>query len=425
MTFKKFLNMYEAIDDSTLRQIGDSIEEIGPDVELYIVGGSVRDLIMSIDSKDIDFVVTKMPFERAEDALHAIYETLLPMVDGKVNKVGESFGIVTATINGEDFDFAIPRRKETKTGDGHADFDVDLDPTASIATDLARRDFTINAMAQDKTGAIYDPLGGQTDLLKGLIRAVGDPVKRFREDPLRMVRAIQFASRLTRKDGKPFTIEEKTLQAIVDNVHLVREHISGERVLGEFEKAWTKGSANINVFIDLLKETGIGEDLFGSDFDPKPITIQGSEEEKKIARFVGLFANGGEKGFLKIHPNLPTYYTDFLQLFRHIQQDEKEPWEYIRSHKDKIPLLAKIAQGLTNTFGEDPVKLARKMMQVPILPKELAVDGMELMKMGLKGREIGAAQKEVLSALWNGKITNKKEDIMRLLNKDSEDKVEK
>lgn len=414
MSFKSFVNLFEAIDNQTLRQISDAVKDIGPDVELFIVGGAVRDKLLGIDSKDIDFVVTQMPFADAEQALSAIHEALRPLVDS-VNQVGESFGIVTAKINGEDFDFAIPRRKETKTGEGHADFEVDLDPQASIETDLSRRDFTINAMAQSVDGEMVDPLGGQQDLEQGLIRAVGDATARFREDPLRMVRAIQFASRLSTKDGKPFEVEPKTLDAIVDNAELIRNHITGERILGEFEKAWTKGRANIDTFIELLQKTGVGKDLFGDEFDPQPVTVSGSTDDQKVARFVGMFAKGGEKGFLKLHPNLPKPYLDHLQLLRNIVDDEKEPWEYIGSHKLKIPLVAKIAHALTDVFGAEPVKLARKMQEIPILPKELAIGGMELMDLGLRGKEIGLAQRDILSALWNGKIKNNKEDIERLL----------
>lgn len=410
--------MYEAINQSTLRQINEVITQIGPDVELFVVGGAVRDSLLGIDSKDIDFVVTKMPYENSDHALDAIYKALSTFVN-KVNKVGESFGIVTATIEGEDFDFAIPRRKETKIGDGHSDFDVDLDPQASIETDLSRRDFTINAMAKRvDNGSIVDPLGGLKDLQNGVIRCVGDADSRFNEDPLRMVRAIQFASRLSTKDKKPFEIESKTLESISKNVDKVKKHISGERILAEFEKAWTKGRSNVTTFIELLNNTGLGKDLFGVDFDPKPITLNVEPEELKIARFVGLFAKGGEQEFLKIHEGLPKYYIDHLNLFRNITESEKEPWQYIGQHKNKIPLIIKIAQALRNTFGNESMQTARKIMQVPVLPKELVVDGLKLMKMGFIGKEIGQAQQKILSALWNGKIKNTKEDIENLLDTD-------
>ena len=421
MSFKSFLNLFESIDNSTLQLIDKAITAIGPTVELFIVGGAVRDKLLGIQSKDIDFVVTKMPFDNDEQALQAIYDALHPLVAGKVNKVGESFGIVTATINGEDFDFAIPRRKENKTGDGHSDFDIELDPTASVHTDLSRRDFTINAMAQSINGTLVDPFNGQSDLKKGIIRTVGDAQSRFAEDPLRMMRALQFASRLSTTDGDGFTIDDKTLAAIKEHGHMIGKHISGERILAEFEKAWTKGRANILTFIELLDETGIGKDLFGSDFDPRPVSITGTDKDQKIARFVGMFAEGGDKEFLKIHPNLSTYYMDHLELFKNILADEKEPWEYVRSHKDKIPLVAKIAEGLKVFYGENPATLARKMMQIPILPKELAVNGMDLMKHGFKGSEIGAIQRKLLSALWSGKINNTKENIIDLIEKEKED----
>lgn len=417
MSFKSFVNIFESVPNSTLQKIESLIKEIGPDVELFVVGGAVRDKLLGVQSKDIDFVVTKMPYAKAEDAIKSIHKALQPLADS-VNMVGASFGIVTATIDGEDFDFAIPRSKETKTGDGHSDFTVDLDPQASIETDLARRDFTINAMAQSINGDIVDPLGGRKDIQEGLIRAVGNADARFKEDPLRMVRAIQFASRLSTVDGKPFRVEDDTLKAIAKNASSIKGNISGERILAEFEKAWTKGRANIDTFLDLLKDTGIGKDLFGSEFNPKPVTISGTSEDQKIARFVGMFSNGGEQKFLALHKGLPTEYTDHLNVFRNIIKGDKEPWQFIGSHKNKIPLLTKIAQALKSVYGEEPISMSRKMMQVPILPKDLAIDGMELMNFGFKGKEIGEAQRKALSALWHGKIHNKKEDIVRLLGKE-------
>ena len=85
---------------------------------------------------------------------------------GKVNQVGKAFGVVTGMIDGEEFDFAIPRTAEEKTGEKHTDFDVTTDPNAPIEADLGRRDFTINALAKASAGNIIDMFGGQEDLRK-------------------------------------------------------------------------------------------------------------------------------------------------------------------------------------------------------------------------------------------------------------------
>ena len=137
-------------------------------------------------SKDVDFLIRGLTLKNIADALAPL---------GKVSEVGQAFGVVTATIDGEEFDFAIPRTSETKTGDKHTDFEVVTDPSASVESDLGRRDFTINAIAKDSGGRIIDLFGGLEDLQNKVIRAVGDPDSRFKEDPLRMLRAIQFAAR--------------------------------------------------------------------------------------------------------------------------------------------------------------------------------------------------------------------------------------
>lgn len=431
MTFKTFVNLFEALDQDLHNRINEAITSIGPDVELYIVGGAVRDKLLGIDSKDIDFVVTKLPYNKGSgfdgdgyDALDAIKDALDPMVrqsGGSVSRVGESFGIVTATIEGEDFDFAIPRMKETKTGEGHADFEVELDPSASITDDLSRRDFTFNAIAQSMDGSLVDPFGGAQDIKNGLIRAVGNPEARFKEDPLRMLRAFQFASRLSTSDGKPFTIEENTLNAISKLGGLIKKSISGERILAEFEKAWTKGRSNVETLIKMLDTTGVGKDLFGSSFSPLSISIQGDKDEQAVAKFVGMFINGGEEEFIKLHEHLPSVYIEYLKLTRNIIKGDKDPWEFIGSHKGKLPLLLKIVDGLKKEFGSEPVKYVRKMMQVPIIPKDLALNGADFMDFGLKGKEIGLKQREILSAIWSGDLNNTKKDLTTFIsNKDDE-----
>jgi tRNA nucleotidyltransferase/poly(A) polymerase len=414
-TFKSFVNLYEALDNNLLSNINDAITSIGPDIELFIVGGAVRDHMLGIESKDIDFVVTKMPMSDPDQALDAIYKVLHPMVQGKVNKVGESFGIVTATIEGEDFDFAIPRRGETKTGDGHADVSVDLDPTASIESDLGRRDFTVNAIAQRQDGTLVDPFNGRSDIDNGMIRAVGNAHDRFKEDPLRMLRAFQFASRLSTTGGQPFSIADDTMDAISDLGHLIKQSISGDRILKEFEKAWTKGRSNVDTLIKLLKTSGVGEDMFGSKFNPVPVDIKGDAKEMNTARFVGMFLNGGEKEFIGIHKGLPINYLTYLKLMRKIIKGDLEPQEIINNDKSRIPLLLKIAEGLKNAVGSDPAAYVRKMGEVAIIPRDLAFNGGDFMQHGVEGTDIGIFQKEILSAIWSGKLNNTKEDILRFI----------
>ena len=184
--WRKFVVLHEGIDPKTIEKIEKAIARAGG--ESYIVGGAVRDELIpgTPSSKDIDFLIRKLTLDRIKRSIMHL---------GKVKEVGESFGIVTATIDGEEFDFAIPRTSETKTGEKHTDFEVETDPNATVESDLGRRDFTVNALAKDSHGNIIDLFGGQEDIENRVIKAVGDPNNRFSEDPLRMLRAIQFATR--------------------------------------------------------------------------------------------------------------------------------------------------------------------------------------------------------------------------------------
>jgi tRNA nucleotidyltransferase (CCA-adding enzyme) len=152
-----------------------------------IVGGSVRDALLSrssgetIDPKDIDIEVYGL--SRME---------LWKALPGDVQEFGQSFGVFNTTLNGQDFDVALPRR-DNKTGDGHRGFVVETDENLDHATAFARRDFTINAMGwDDETGELVDPHGGRADLEAGILRHTSD---KFDEDPLRVLRGVQFAGR--------------------------------------------------------------------------------------------------------------------------------------------------------------------------------------------------------------------------------------
>jgi len=200
------------------------IEAIQSKGNLYEVGGVVRDrlLLHKKPTKDSDYLVTGIPY---------IDLTKILKKFGKVDLVGRSFGVIkfTQIINGNShtFDVTLPR-KEYSTGVGHKDFVVSFDPTLSVEDDLRRRDFTINAMARSlKTGELVDPLGGQKDLEKRILRMVSE--NSFEEDPLRMLRAVQLSARFN------LTIEKKTLESLKKQVHLISS-ISAERIAEELNK---------------------------------------------------------------------------------------------------------------------------------------------------------------------------------------------
>ena len=147
-----------------------------------LVGGCVRDEILGIPCYDIDCEVHGIEPAQLKELLSEI---------GEIDEGGVSYGIFT--LKGTGLDIALPRR-ETRTGPGHKDFDVHVEPMLSPKEAAARRDFTINAIMRDAlTGEYIDPYGGMEDLKHGVLRAV--PGGQFEEDPLRVLRGAQFAAR--------------------------------------------------------------------------------------------------------------------------------------------------------------------------------------------------------------------------------------
>lgn len=212
---------------------------------VYLVGGCVRDDLLGRELKDLDLIITKIPFEKLN--------TLLKQ-SGRINLVGKSFGIIkfrSRQIPEIEFDIALPR-KERSTGVGHRDFEVDFDPNLPIEEDLHRRDFTINAMSEDiLSGKLVDPYGGKKDLEQKLVRTVFE--NSFVEDPLRLLRAVQFAARFE------FQIEENTLAQMKRHARLI-ETVAHERIMEEIRKLFTAIKPSCG--FDIMRDTGILKIIF-------------------------------------------------------------------------------------------------------------------------------------------------------------------
>lgn len=208
----------------------------------YYVGGFVRDrFIASLDGvpsadaeiPDIDIEVHGLEPEK----LYAILEEI-----GEPLSFGSSFGIYS--LRGSQIDVALPR-KERCVGRGHRDFEVDVDPFIGTESAARRRDFTMNAMMEDVlTGEILDHFGGREDIRAGIIRHVDQ--NSFPEDPLRVLRAAQFAARLG------FKVADETLE-LMSGIDL--SQLSMERVEGEMKKALLE-SPRPSVFFEVLRACG-------------------------------------------------------------------------------------------------------------------------------------------------------------------------
>jgi poly(A) polymerase len=212
-------------------RVGGALHACG--YQAFFVGGCVRDLLLSREPEDYDI---------ATDATPAQVLRLFP----KAQSVGAHFGVVLVSEDGVQVEVATFRSDHAYHDGRHPDrVDFERDPRQ----DVLRRDFTINALLQDfRTGEVLDFVGGRADLRAGIVRAIGDPETRFREDHLRMLRAVRFAARFG------FAIEPATMDAIRRLQGLIGA-VSGERVRDELVRILTEGAARRG--FELLDESGL------------------------------------------------------------------------------------------------------------------------------------------------------------------------
>lgn len=224
-------------DRALANAIAESVAERGGTA--YFVGGYVRDALRGIDSEDIDIEIHGITPEALQDILSRFGECLT---------VGAPFGVYN--IKGYEVDFALPRT-ETATGSGHRDFEIAIDPFMGVMEAARRRDFTINSLMQNVlTGEIVDSFGGIDDLNKNILRHIDD--RAFPEDPLRALRAAQFAARFE------LTIDEKTL-ALCSSMPL--SELPAERVAGELKKALLQADKP-SIFFNCIRAMGQLHDWF-------------------------------------------------------------------------------------------------------------------------------------------------------------------
>ena len=194
-------------NEETVKLIAEKVSDAGGSV--YYVGGYVRDKILGIENKDIDIEIHGADVSAVEDILDSVGDRM---------EFGKSFGIYG--LKGCTVDIALPRN-EKPTGKGHRDFEIIADPFMGTYEAARRRDFTINSLMENVlTGEITDHFGGMNDLKAGVIRHIDDRI--FVEDPLRVLRAAQFAARFN------FEVASETI-ALCRNIDI--STLSRERIM--------------------------------------------------------------------------------------------------------------------------------------------------------------------------------------------------
>ena len=221
-----------------------------------LVGGSVRDEVLGVPSKDFDIEIYGL-------TPAAVEKIIKPL--GRVDAIGQAFGILKLTKpGGLDIDISLPR-SDSKIGAGHRGFEVKVDPTMSIREAAKRRDFTFNALSKDPlTGEIFDPFGGVKDLHERRLKVTDH--ERFRDDPLRVFRGAQFIARFgLRSDPETLAI----MQSMASDIATLPK----ERIRDEWEKLLLK-SEQPSLGLHTLQEVGIIAPYF-----PELQALRGTKQE--------------------------------------------------------------------------------------------------------------------------------------------------
>lgn len=358
----------------------------------FYVGGYVRDLLLNIPNKDIDIEVHGI----AEKDLVAILNEI-----GEVDYYGRSFGIYA--LRHEDIEVALPR-SEKVLGTGHRDFEISVDPDMGYKNAALRRDFTINALMMDVLShEILDYFNGTDDLNKGIIRHVNDVS--FVEDPLRVYRAAQFASRFG------FKIDERTVELCkgIDTFVLSRE-----RIEEELKKALLKAE-RAEIFFECLKEMNQKDVWFKGVNNLSCLMKYESNRinaDNKYYFMVLLLALDNGLDFIETFSNnreLKAYVKRYYELYELINNRTLFTERYLKdSFDDFVYILSADEKVKVNSYLENIDKIKLNL-----------VSGDELLRRNIKpGENFGRALRDINRLVIEG--MNKEKAIGVILKEFSE-----
>ena len=373
--------------------------------EAYFVGGSVRDAILGLPIHDVDIASSAYPAE-IKRIFKRTVDTGIEHGTVMVLDHGTGYEVTTFRTESAYQDFRRP---------DHVTF------VRSLAEDLKRRDFTINALAVRHDGTIIDLFDGLTDLKNRQLRAVGDPHERFHEDALRMMRAVRFESQLG------FGIEPATKAAIADNATLL-VHISVERVAAEFNRLLTgiDRRAGLQDFIETR--------LFA--YAPKM-----AAHETALTQFSQLpdtqltsLASGWAAliFLLRTQPlvmlkawkqsnELITLVTQTVKLLQ--VMPNPTAWDLYQAGEAAVTTASEVQKLLTPDF--DQQQLAEAYAALPIhSKKELALTGADLIKAGVRpGPAMGKALNQIEQRVVAGALPNELKKLLPIATEMSQDRL--
>lgn len=357
----------------------------------YLVGGCVRDYLLGKAPDDFDICTSAMPEETM-----GLFARCIP--------TGIAHGTVTVLYDGMQAEVTVFRRESAYSDHRHPD---GVEFTSDLTEDLSRRDFTINAMAMDRQGNLHDPWGGQADLQAGILRCVGDPEKRLREDALRMLRGLRFSAQLG------FSIEENTLRAIIKNAPYCR-YVAAERIQVELTKTLlsdrpqTVGSMIAAGLLERFIPAYVTGDLSTLSYiAPQKhlryarllylLNVCDAEQVLRELRMDKVTVRAVSRGVAAAKASLPETVTDMKQLM---------------SREDELTVDCVCACGawVRLTVLRDGIPASGE----PYLMRHLAVTGSDLMRLGIKGSTTGTVLRRLLDAVIEDPALNEKETLLKM-----------
>ena len=364
----------------------------------YIVGGSVRDYLLKSDSFDIDIATSATPDE--------------VMANFKSVPIGLKYGTVLVCFEGEKFEVTTFRKDLTYYNNRHPDSVIF---SQSIEEDVLRRDFTINVMYLDTNFEIIDLVNGQEDLKKRLIKTIGNPNERFKEDALRILRAFYLVSKLN------FHIEKNTLNSIIKNKELIK-NVSAERIFRELEKIISyENSFNA---LELLIDTGVYLYLPGLSKGIKYMVDNNIDLKGQFFFAMCFYKNGKIDKFWKISNSEKKIYQGTLNLL-----NAKETFNnnLLYQHKlEEIIMAAKLNEYL-NIYPLNQEEMIKMYYNLPIKEeKELKITNKEIISLVNQkpGAWLKELKKEIIDQILSNKLDNDYDEISKYIEK-RKDKNEK
>ena len=367
-----------------------------------IVGGCVRDFLLGKEPNDYDITTDALP-----DKMREIF------CDVRTLDTGIKHGTLTVIVDKVPYEVTTYRIDGEYTDNRHPDR---VSFTDKLSDDLSRRDFTVNAMCYNDRDGLTDIFGGAEDLSRGIIRAVGNPVQRFSEDALRILRALRFAATLD------FEIDFETSRAIFETAHLLK-NVSRERIYIEWKKLMAGiGAARILRGYSGIIATVIPE-LCG--FDPSLLPPEFCEAEPDI-RELALFA-------LASRDKAKDSFDSAMQGLRSDNKHRgfgKAVLEGLdlstENETDLRLLLVKI--GAECALSTVKLKVLLNSADAAILTllnqilasnpcyriSDMDINGNDLVEIGIKGKAIGDTLETLLRMIAEGKLENKKEELLKV-----------